>query len=224
MAEYKDELLDHDFDGIQELDNNLPRWWLGLFYFSIIWGVLYMLYFHVFDIGYLQEDEYRSEINPNYVRVQEGGDKILGVLPEYHSPLHNPRGDLTPYKREYGAGGPAEVTIMTAETDTTTYVAVTDETRLVNGEEAFQKNCMQCHGKFGEGGVGPNLTDNYWLHPSDMTGVVKSIKYGYPSKGMIAWRGILQPEEIIDVASFVLTLKGTDPPNPKAPQGELVTE
>jgi cytochrome c oxidase cbb3-type subunit 3 len=113
---------------------------------------------------------------------------------------------------------------MTAETDTATYVAVTDQARLVAGEEAFQKNCAQCHGRLGEGIVGPNLTDNYWLHPSDMTGVVKSIKYGYPSKGMIAWRGVLKPDEIINVASYVLTLKGTNPPKPKPPQGELVTE
>jgi len=224
MAEYKDELLDHDFDGIQELDNNLPRWWLGLFYFSIIWGALYMLYFHVLDIGYLQEEEYRSEVNPAYVRVPEGGERILGLLPEYRSPLYSPHRTPTPYSREYGEGGPAAVVVMTAETDTAVYTAVTEPTLLAAGKEAFEKNCVQCHGKFGEGGVGPNLADNYWLHPSDMTGVVKSIKYGYPAKGMIAWRGILKPDDIVNVASFVMTLRGTNPPNPKPPQGDLVTE
>ena len=224
MAEYKDELLDHDFDGIQELDNNLPRWWLGLFYFSIFWGALYMLYFHVFDIGYLQEDEWLAEINPAYVRVQEGDARVLGMLPEYRSPLYNPRGDQTPYSRLYGEGGLAAVVIMTAETDTTTYEAVADPALLAAGKEAFEKNCAQCHCKLGEGGVGPNLTDAYWLHSSDVPGVVKSIKYGYPAKGMIAWRGILKPDDIINVASFVMTLKGTNPPNAKAPQGELVSE
>jgi len=224
MTEYTDELLDHDFDGIQELDNNLPRWWLGLFYFTIIWGVLYMLYFHVLNVGYLQEEEYLAEIDPAYVRVQEGDVKIMGLLTEYHSPLYSPRGDQTPRSRVYGDGGPAAIVIMTAETDTASYVAVTDQGLLASGKEAFDKNCVQCHGKFGEGGVGPNLTDNYWLHPADVPGVVKSIKYGYPVKGMIAWRGILKPDDILNVASFVLTLKGTNPPNAKAPQGDLVVE
>lgn len=224
MAEYKDELLDHDFDGIQELDNNLPRWWLGLFYFTIFWGVVYMLYFHVFHIGYSQEDQYKQEVNPAYVRVPEGGSKLLGVLPEYRSPLYSPYKDQTPYTREYGSGGPAAVVVMTAETDTITYTALTDPARLEEGKEIFGKNCAQCHGKFGEGQVGPNLTDNYWLHPTGMTGVVKSIKYGYPAKGMISWRGTLKPDQILDVASYVLTLHGTNPPNPKAPQGELVEE
>ncbi len=224
MAEYEGELLDHDFDGIQELDNNLPRWWLGLFYFTIFWAAVYMLYFHVLNVGYLQEDEYLAEINPAYIRVQEGDARILGLLPEYHSPMHNPAGDPTPRSREFGSGGPAPIVIMTAATDTASYVAVTDPVLLAAGKEAFDKNCVQCHGKVGEGGVGPNLTDNYWLHPSDMSGMVKSIKYGYPVKGMIAWRGILKPDDMVNVASFVLTLKGTNPPNAKGPQGDLVAE
>ena len=83
MAEYKDKLLDHDFDGIKEMDNDLPRWWLYLFYFTIAWAFIYMVYFHMFDIGYLQEDEYLAEMNPGYVRVSEADTKVLGILPEY---------------------------------------------------------------------------------------------------------------------------------------------
>ncbi|MEZ5358133.1 MAG: cbb3-type cytochrome c oxidase N-terminal domain-containing protein [Candidatus Zixiibacteriota bacterium] len=224
MADYKDELLEHDYDGIQEMDNNLPRWWLYLFYFTIIFSVLYLLYYHVFGIGYLSVDEYKKEINPAYVRVPEANAKLMGMLPEYRSPLYNPAGDATPYRALMAEGGPVAPVLLTAETDTTTYAAVTDAARLANGKKVFDTNCAQCHGKLGEGIVGPNLTDNYWLHGAGMTAVAKSVTYGYPAKGMIPWRGTLKPDDIIDVSSYVLTIHGTNPPNARAPQGELVED
>ncbi len=55
-------LLDHDYDGIRELDNNLPRWWVWLFYLSIVFAVIYMLYYHVLRIGNLQAAEYEKEM------------------------------------------------------------------------------------------------------------------------------------------------------------------
>ena len=84
-------------------------------------------------------------------------------------------------------------------------------------------NCMACHGANGEGGVGPNLTDQYWLHGGAFENIVGTITNGVPSKGMIAWKAILNPEQIRQVASYVKTLQGTNPPNAKAPQGELYT-
>jgi len=114
--------------------------------------------------------------------------------------------------------------LVTRESDTVTYAAAVDASLIATGRETFEKVCAQCHGKLGEGGVGPNLTDDYWLHGADITSVVKSVKYGYPAKGMIPWRGTLAEDEIINVSSYVLTLRGTNPPNAKAPQGELVTE
>lgn len=223
MTDNKDKLLDHDYDGIKELDNDLPRWWLGLFYFSIVWAVLYMMYYHVTGLGYSQEEEYLSEMNPNYVRVEPANAKLLGLLPEYHIPNYKPGGDFTPRKALLGEDLEPYVE-MTRESDTTAYVALTDQASLATGQDLFVKNCASCHGNLGEGGVGPNLTDQYWLHGSDITDVVKSVGYGYPTKGMIAWRGMLKPEQILLVASHVVTLRGTNPPNQKAPQGELVTE
>lgn len=217
----KDKLLDHDYDGIRELDNDLPTWWLWLFYFTIGWAVLYMLYFHVFKVGYLQSDQYLKEMNPNYVRVAASDSKTLGILNSYHSPFYKPGGDITPRMLLLGAGDAVFIE-ETRESDTTTYIAFTEPTEIVKGKELFIRNCVQCHGKVGEGGIGPNLTDNYWLHGNSFTDIVKSIKYGYTAKGMIAWKNSLSQEKIIHVASFVKTLKGTNPPNPKAPQGELV--
>lgn len=223
MAEYKDELLDHDYDGIKEMDNELPRWWLYLFYFTIVWSLLYMIYFHMFDIGYLQEDEYLAEMNPSYVRISEADSKVLGFIPEYHSPFHKPSREMTPRLAALSSKDVKRV-FMTAETDNTTYLAISDPAGLSDGKEAFLKNCAQCHGNFGEGGVGPNMTDDYWLHGADISSIVKSVKYGYPSKGMISWLGTFKEEDIIKTSSYIQTLRGTNPPNARAPQGDLITE
>jgi len=223
MAEYEDELLDHDFDGIKEMDNSLPRWWLYLFYVSIVISVLYMLYYHVLRIGYLQEDEYRHDLDPTYVRADASDQRILGVLPEYHSPLFKPGGDRTPRMAAL-ASPQAAFVLLTRDTDTLTYQAATDPAFLSSGGQTFQTICAQCHGELGEGGVGPNLTDDYWLHGATISDVVRSVKYGYPAQGMVPWQGTLKEDEIINVASYVLTLRGTNPPDARAPQGDLVTD
>lgn len=223
MSDEKDKLLDHDYDGIKELDNDMPRWWLWLFYITIIWAVLYMLYYHVFDIGYLSSDEYKQEVNPQYVRVSAADDKVLGILDEYHSPFYKTGGDITPRMLAMGEDETPFVEV-TAESDTATYVELSDAAEISAGKEIFLKNCIQCHGAAGEGGIGPNLADNYWLHGGSFTNVVKSVKYGYPAKGMISWRGFLSEDKILQVASYVRTLKGSNPPNGKAPQGELYEE
>jgi cytochrome c oxidase cbb3-type subunit 3 len=221
MIGRKDELLHDDYDGIREMDNSLPRWWLYLFYVSIIISVVYLVYFHVLRVGYLQEDEWRREVDPAFVRATAADQRLLGVLPQYHSPLFTSSGDRTP--RKLALARPHKgIVFLTRETDTLTYVAATDPAQLADGEKTFKNICSQCHGKLGEGGVGPNMTDDYWLHGASISDVVRSVKYGYPTKGMVPWQGTLKEAEIIDVASYILTLRGTNPPNPRAPQGDLV--
>lgn len=218
MAEYRDELLDHDYDGIQELDNDLPRWWLWGFYFSIVFAFFYLMYFHVLGIGYSSIDQYKSEMNPNYVRATSLSDSYFGLVPRYRSPLAQRHSDINK-----PSAGPVMVR-LTRDTDTTTYVANMEAGAIATGHDIFMTNCASCHGNEGQGGVGPNLTDNYWIHGAEFTNIVKTVRYGYPTKGMIAWLGQLSPEQIIEVSSFVTTLHGTNPPNPKAPEGELVTQ
>ena len=99
-----------------------------------------------------------------------------------------------------------------------------DATGINAGKEIFTSVCWTCHGKLGEGGAGPNLTDDHWIHKGSLTGIFLSIKHGYPDKGMQGWDKNYSPKEINDLAGFIKTLKGTNPPNPKAPQGDIYTE
>lgn len=92
------------------------------------------------------------------------------------------------------------------------------------GMEIFHKNCISCHGDNGQGGIGPNLTDDYYLHGKGIENTMKTIMNGVPDKGMISWKPLLKPEEIQKVASFVLSIHGSNPANPKAPQGTLIKE
>ena len=178
-------LLDHNYDGIQELDNNLPPWWKYGFYLTIVFAVIYLLNYHVFKTGDLQGAEYNKE-------------------------LAQAAADIAEYQKK-----------SALSVDENTVKILVDETSLGKGKEIYINNCVACHGKYGEGQVGPNLTDNYWIHGSKINDIFKTIKYGYPDKGMKAWKDDLSPSQISFVSSYLKTLVGTNPANPKEKQGEL---
>lgn len=172
-------LDDHEYDGIQELDNNMPTWWRYLFYFTIIFSIGYMVRYHVLKTAPLQADEYLAE----FEHVEE----------EIALPTNEAM----------------ELIVMTSEED------------LSAGAEIYKVNCAVCHLAEGQGLVGPNLTDDYWLHGGSYEDIVHIINEGVPVKGMIAWKNQLTSTQIEQVASFITTLHGTNPPNPKAPEGEI---
>jgi cytochrome c oxidase cbb3-type subunit 3 len=182
-----DVLLDHDYDGIKELDNALPPWWKWGFYITLVIGVFYLLRFHVWKTGPTPEQEYNSEMVAAAKQMEAYRKKSNDLVDE-------------------------------------TTVTMADATGIAAGKQLFQQNCIACHGSAGEGGVGPNLTDNYWLQGGRINDVFKTIKYGYPDKGMQSWEKMFSPSQIRNLASFVKTLHGTNPPNPKAPQGDLYNE
>jgi cytochrome c oxidase cbb3-type subunit III len=107
------------------------------------------------------------------------------------------------------------------ETNVTAHTAPED---IAAGKDIFLKNCFNCHGNNGEGTVGPNLTDDYWIHGGGIKNVFATISNGVPAKGMITWKAQMNPKQIQQVASFVLTLRGTNPPNGKAPEGNIWKE
>jgi cytochrome c oxidase cbb3-type subunit 3 len=95
---------------------------------------------------------------------------------------------------------------------------------IAEGRNIYMTNCSPCHGTKGEGTVGPNLTDDNWIHGGGIKNVFKTVKYGVPSKGMLSWQQQMNPKQMQAVANYILTLKGTNPPNGKAPEGEKYTE
>jgi cytochrome c oxidase cbb3-type subunit 3 len=179
-------LLDHNYDGIRELDNHLPPWWKWLFYVTIIWAVFYLIAYHVTNSLPLQTEEYENE-------VAYANEQI----------------------RKLQAANPA------AQIDETTVVMVTDAGALLDGKETFNNICSSCHRPDGGGDIGPNLTDQYWKHGGAIQDVFKVVKNGVPNTNMVAWGGALSPEKMQNVSSYLLTLQGTNPPNGKAPEGEL---
>jgi cytochrome c oxidase cbb3-type subunit 3 len=95
-----------------------------------------------------------------------------------------------------------------------------DASQIVVGKGVFYANCIACHGQNGEGLVGPNLTDEFWLHGGSVKDIFKTIKYGVPEKGMVSWEKNMSSANISAVTNYILSLQGTKPANAKAPQGE----
>jgi len=178
-------MLDHEYDGIRELDNNLPPWWVYMFYATIIFSVVYLVRFHITGDGKLSIEEYEEQM-----------------------------AEAAAQKEEQMAAGGEQIT-----EDNVTYLA--DAPSIEKGAAIYKGNCATCHGQLGEGGAGPNLTDEYWIHGGSVKDIFSTIKYGVPAKGMIAWESQFSPEQMQQVASYIMTLVGTNPPNPKDPQGEL---
>jgi cytochrome c oxidase cbb3-type subunit III len=100
----------------------------------------------------------------------------------------------------------------------------TDAGWLERGAQVYTQNCVACHGVNGEGGVGPNMTDDYFIHGGDIQSIFRIVKNGVLEKGMTPWKDLLSPTQMAQVASYIKSMQGTNVPNGKAPQGELFTE
>ncbi len=185
VHEEEEIILDHNYDGIKELDNNLPPWWVYGFYATIIFGVIYLARFHMFN-DYTQTEEYETEVAEAKIAIEE-------------------------YKR-------------TAKdlVDINTVTLLTEASDISAGKGIFTTNCVACHKADGGGGIGPNLTDEYWILGGGIKNVFRTISEGgRDGKGMVAWKQTLKPAEMAQVASYVITLGGTTPAEPKEAQGEI---
>ncbi|MBP6334257.1 MAG: c-type cytochrome [Bacteroidia bacterium] len=183
-----DVMLDHDYDGIRELDNKLPPWWVWGFYITIIFAFVYIIHYHITGSGELQLEEYQSEIQMAAL------DKEKRIAADAN------------YVTEANV------------------VQLMEPNALGEGKNIYVKNCVACHGNEGQGGVGPNMTDEYWINGGGMKNVFRVITEGVPAKGMISWKTQLSPKQIQYVSSYILAFQGTNPASPKAPQGEKWVE
>lgn len=183
----KDVLKDHEFDGIREYDNNLPRWWLGTFYLTVLFGIGYWFYYHVTSMGPNQATEY------------------------------NMAKEALATQSSQASGGDDNKNSMTDES----FVALShDQDDVAEGKVVYDTNCMACHGPQAGGVIGPNLTDNFWIHGGKPTQIKKTIEAGVLDKGMLAWKGVLNDSQINNVVAYVMSLEGSNPPNAKPPQGD----
>ena len=180
------EMAGHDYDGITELDNLLPRWWLWLFWLCIAFGPLYLLYWDVLKIGRSPVEAYKAEM---------AAAVAARALAEGREP-------------------PGQYDSQTTDRDV-----------LGKGEALFAVNCVVCHGQLGQGLVGPNLTDDFWIHGGTFIEIRKLIEDGVPAKGMIAWKEKLSRADIHATSSYLWALHGRDvsravppakPPEPEA--------
>ena len=181
----QDVQLDHDYDGIKELDNSLPPWWIYGFYFTILFAGVYLYRYHVSKSAPLQVEELAVE------KIQAEREKLAYMATQANnvdetSIAYNPTTEL-----------------------------------LTEGKAIFVKNCVSCHGPEAQGAsIGPNLTDEYWIHKGGIKDIFKTIKNGVQEKGMIPWGQQLSNAQIAAAATFIKSLKDSHPTNPKAPQGD----
>lgn len=192
LDDEKDKLLDHEYDGIQELDNPMPPWWLYGFYFTIVLGVVYMFYFDVLGVGLTQAEEYDAEV---------------ALAEELYKPIE----EVAP-------------TVSFAELE-----VLSDEASIAAGKALYSspKNlCTTCHGGQSEGLVGPNLTDDFWIHGCDLESIMTSIKTGFPTAGMPPYGSgaPLSDIELQQLASYIISLRGSNPPNAKQPEPNRAVE
>lgn len=178
--------LGHEYDGIRELNNKLPPWWLYGFYGTILFAAVYLWRFHVSHNGPSSQEEYERSVAKAELQIKE-------------------------YLQSKGEA-----------VDENTVKLLTSASDLAEGKIIFQKSCATCHKESGAGDVGPNLTDDYWLHGNDIKNIFKTIRYGI--NAMPQWQMAYSNTQIAKVASYVKSLHGSNPPNPKAPQGVEMKE
>lgn len=180
-------LLEHDYDGIKELDNDLPPWWKYSFYATIVFSVVYMFYYSM--DGNTQQDEFENAMAQAKIAVEE-------------------------YKR-------TAPDMM----DENSVTLLTDAEALAAGKSIYDTSCLACHRADGGGTIGPNLTDDHWILGGGIKNIFATVSNGgRDGKGMVAWKNELKPKEIQQVSSYIVSLGGTNPPDAKAPEGEIWTD
>ncbi len=177
----------HVYDGIEEHDNRLPRWWLATLWGAIVFAFAYWGWFETLGVGLSPRAEFDNEMVARQARDASRA----------------------------GAGGAEQAGAV----DDTQMLALSHDAAVVErGKAVFQSTCLACHAALGQGLVGPNLTDNAWLHGGRPTDILAVVADGVIAKGMPAWQPALGAQKVRDVTAFLLTIKGQNLVG-KEPQG-----
>ena len=176
----RDRLLDHEYDGLQEYDNPMPRWWLLTFAGTVIFSIIYL-----FNVG----------------------------------PVGNGDGRIADYEKDMKAFAAAHPEPTGGASGDALLALSRNPAEIAAGKETFDKNCAACHAADGGGLIGPNLADNFWIHGGTAEQIYLTVANGVLDKGMPPWGKVLKPQDVLRVTAYVLTLQGTKPAKPKAPQG-----
>ncbi len=191
MSEDKSKQHQHDFDGIEELDNALPGWWLGIFWVSVALAVFYVPYYHFIRPDKLPRASYEAAVAAiEEQRSQQAAARAVET--------ERAGGGLM---ARYEAGAWRE-----------------------DAQKTWTTFCLACHAADGGGGIGPNFTDDYYIHGGKIEDFIRVINEGVPEKGMVSWKALLKPEQIENVSFFIRDLRGKPAAQPKDPEGRKVDE
>lgn len=177
-----DRILEHEYDGIQEYDNPMPRWWLMTFAGTVIFCIVYL-----FNVG----------------------------------PVGNGKGRIADYEASMAAFAAQHPAPTGGGLSSEQLVALSKDAAAVSaGAQVFSSYCSSCHRADAGGMIGPNLTDNYWLHGATAENIHHVVTDGVLDKGMPPWEKVLKPDQVDHLVAYILTLQGSNPANPKPPQGD----
>lgn len=179
-----DRVLEHEYDGIREYDNPMPRWWLLTFAGTIVFSAVYL-----FNVG----------------------------------PIGNGKGRVADYEAEMAEQAARHPQVASVVTDEALRAQLSNPAVVSEGQKVFSTSCASCHGAAGGGLIGPNLTDEYWLHGGKLSEMHKTVSEGVLAKGMPPWSKLLKPEQVTAVVIYIASISGTHPANAKPPQGTIVT-
>ncbi len=184
-ASAHDQILDHEYDGIREYDNPLPRWWVWIWAGSAVFSFAYFFHYHVSGNGQSVAAAYEADMR----EARENEAKATLTAPVNEASLG---------------------TLMS------------DSALMGDAKALFELRCALCHGDKAQGVIGPNLTDDAWIHGrGTLTDIYTVINEGVLAKGMPAWGKQLSPIEVRKLAAFVGAKRGTSVPG-KPPEGAVV--
>ncbi|NIP37616.1 MAG: nitrogen fixation protein FixP [Candidatus Dadabacteria bacterium] len=178
----------HEYDGIHELDNPLPGWWLTTFYLTIIFAAIYWVYYE-FGSGPTSNEYLKADMES----IQSLQAKVEGAKQEI-----------------------SEKSLL---------AMVKDEEALSAGKAEYIVKCAACHGAEGQGLIGPNITDDYWIHgDGSIAAILKVANEGVLDKGMPPWKGVIADDLLEKVSVYIYSIRGSNPAGAKPPQGEKIGE